>query len=182
MQKLTAALRTTPIAAASLIALGCGAQTSSAAPSNEPRSPSQTQVAAETQWEHADQFRSWTKLNQSMWTSPGHGKSLVNVYVNDIGRAAYTSGEGEMPVGSIIVKEQFANDAGSPGKPRPSTVMVKMEPGSAETTSGGWWWSVVKPTGEFARRGALGACAGCHAGSSRDAVFGVPEEHRVDDY
>ena len=137
-------------------------------------------------------YASWTKVNTEAFRSPTHGKRMVDVYVNDVGLEAYKSEDGEMPVGSILVKTSWENDAdGNPSQsPGPIFVMHKREAGF-DPDNEDWWyalhWEQVAP--KF--QGAMGTqaywrspskkvdyCWECHSNYDRH-LGGVPEDKRA---
>jgi hypothetical protein len=75
-------------------------------------------------------YKSFTKVSTDKFQSPTHGKRFVEIWVNEVGLAAY-QGEDEFPVGTIIVKESWENDGkGGPTEVRgPLFVMEKRAKG-----------------------------------------------------
>jgi len=85
------------------------------------------------------------------------------------------------PEGTIIVKQNYAEDGSTPGS---ATVMAKMAPGFAAETSD-WWWGRFKDDGTLAESGGAGDvdyCISCHEGNGlprTDWLQGVAEESRL---
>ena len=101
-----------------------------------------------------------------------HVDYFCEVYTNDKGQKTLKTGEGEYPVGSVIIKAKFAGKEAKVAEL--FTVMRKMEPGY-DAKHGDWEYSVVngKNTRELAR-GKIGSCISCHKDySSTDYVTRV---------
>jgi hypothetical protein len=71
---------------------------------------------------------------------------------------------GEMPVGSIVVKDNFMPD----GMLGATTVMYKVEGYNPEASD--WWWAKFMPDGSVdmngMAQGRVEMCIGCHAGGA----------------
>lgn len=139
----------------------------------------------------ADGFRSWHVNNTTVFNSATHGNRFVNHYVNDIGKAAYSTyaEEGqEMPVGSITAKESFtiSKKDGSVRK-GPLFLMEKMAADAGFDATAGWKYAVILPNGKI--MGETGEdtgkkvkfCHDCHAAvvEGQDAMFYPDEDYRV---
>jgi hypothetical protein len=96
----------------------------------------------------------------------------ITVYVNPQGKKAMAE-RLRFPVGSVIVKEKFANMAGKLPRPELSTVMIKRERGF-NPKCGDWEFAVLDAAGKkMMNRGRLESCMKCHVGQAkRDFVFG----------
>jgi hypothetical protein len=158
----------------------------------QPAAPGQPAKAAATAGEGyaalevgAD-YAGFTKVSTEPFVSPTHGKRYVEIWVNDVGLAAY-QGEDEFPVGSIIVKESWEND-GKGGKTDvrgPLFVMEKRAKGFNDDHSDWWYalhWEKV-PENWAAKMGAnqvywrspskkIQYCHNCH--ESFDREVGLP--------
>lgn len=136
---------------------------------------------------YADSHRSWRRFNTVPYRSAQHGERYVSNYANDIARG-YRRFEqsGELPVGSILVKDSFAVTRQGDVFSGPLFVMEKMPPGF-RPAGGDWRYTMVMPDGSlFGSTGAAGAervefCAGCHerVGDGQDHLFYVPKQYRV---
>lgn len=104
----------------------------------------------------------WNDFTVNLVSGAPHG-SVVRIYVNDIALEAADSFDGEMPVGSIIVKENYVGtDPADPGELDALTVMYKTEDFNPD--AGNWYWLKVKPDGStIDAEGAVAGCIGCHS-------------------
>ncbi len=125
-------------------------------------------------WEHlqSSDYTSW-----SLWPGKGeqyqgaepHGM-LLTTYLNDLALDALTNGAGRMPVGAIIVKENFMGD----GTHAATTVMYKAAGFDPEHND--WWWLKRDADGTIAAEGGpegmAQMCIGCHTGKAdNDYIF-----------
>ena len=132
-------------------------------------------------------YKSWTKVTEG---EPSTGASTAlggvhrgaegyrDVYVNDVGLATIT-GEGpyDFPAGTVIVKEQFADEAAwRAGRGAQHTISLKV----ADTdgvTEDDWNWAAGY-TGAVEQDIADPDCAACHTAAvalnRSDYVFSVP--------
>jgi hypothetical protein len=114
----------------------------------------------ETWEQHAD----WTGIVAS---EDGTHGDFVSIWMNDTAAAAInTGGGGDLPEGSIIVKEGYNDEAGADMKGL--TVMLKEEGWGDD----GWFWAKFDTDGGggIQLSGAASACSDCHA-SGQDAVL-----------
>ena len=105
----------------------------------------------------------WPGKGEKYEGSEPHG-ALLTTYVNAPALQAVTDLAGEMPVGSIVVKDNFMPD----GMLGASTVMYKVEGYNPE--AGDWWWVKFMPDGSVdmdgMAQGRVEGCIGCHAGGA----------------
>ncbi len=81
--------------------------------------------------------------------------------VNDVALAVADEFPGQMPDGSIIVKENYmSEDTANPGPVAALTVMYKVNGYNPEGSD--WFWLKVSPAGEVEAEGKLAGCMGCH--------------------
>lgn len=86
-------------------------------------------------------YASYHRLTDKPFLSLDHGNRWVDVYVNDIGRAAYEDAT-TIPVGTVLVKTSWLDDAGAPSSVAgPIFVMQKRAPGYAPE-HGDWWYAI----------------------------------------
>ena len=87
-------------------------------------------------------YQSWKKATRYPHVSPTHGKRFVEVYVNEVGYAAYTDESAVIPVGTVIVKTSWETKGGKPTRvPGPLFVMKKMPEGyNAERND--WYYAL----------------------------------------
>lgn len=108
----------------------------------------------------------WPDLDFAGFLPSGdpHG-ATVRIFVNEIARdvALSDSFDGMMPVGSIIVKENYPGQTNTPEGLAALTVVVKLEDFNEE--GNGWYW--LKSSGENMRtidaEGAVMGCMECHS-------------------
>ena len=132
-------------------------------------------------------WATFNKVSKEPFLSETHGGRMVEVYVNDVGLAAYKAGEGDMPVGSIVVKSS-KDDKGVDG---PLFVMEKRAAGY-DRAHGDWYYAIhwANPPAEWLPKIGGGPifwrspspkaayCAGCHDDLDRN-LGGVPKIHRA---
>lgn len=133
-------------------------------------------------------WKSFTNVSPGPWISKTHGSRFVEIYVNEVGLAAYKS-EGEaMPVGSIVVKPSWENTDGAPGADGPLFVMQKMPAGFAPESED-WLYAFQweNPPAKWAAKIGTNVdwrtpsekaeyCADCHDGIERG--LGMPPTER----
>lgn len=137
----------------------------------------------------ADAYRGWYVNNTNVFISSTHGNRFVNHYVNDIGKAAYSTyaEEGQdMPVGSITAKESFTISKKN-GSVRKGPLFLMEKMGSGFEATAGWKYAVILPNGKI--MGETGAetdkkvkfCHDCHEAvvEGQDAMFYPDEDYRV---
>ena len=126
----------------------------------------------------APDFRAtFTKVNRTRFVSRGHlqDRFLVDIFVNTLGRDAYLAASGDVPVGTVLVKEHFERSNGGGGE-RPSGlfVMSKRDAGY-DAANGDWRWTVIGARGEILKDGKIESCIQCHADAPHDRIFRVDE-------
>jgi hypothetical protein len=100
-----------------------------------------------------------------------HFAPAVNVFANPIAFSAIRSASaGNMPVGSVVVKEKWWNERAS--QPSAYAAMVKREAGY-DPDNGDWEYVYVQLEGERrVQRGRMQNCIACHQGAaSRDYLY-----------
>jgi len=100
-----------------------------------------------------------------------HSK-VVKIFVNDIGLSVANKFPGEMPEGTIIVKDNYMGETvGDPGMLGAVTMMYKVKGYNPEGND--WFWAKIKPDGRVDAAGKPAGCIGCHLGipGNRDAVL-----------
>ena len=118
----------------------------------------------------------WKKMTAAPFLSEGHvaGKFLVDVYVNDVGAAAYAAKKGPYPVGTVIIKKHFHDEGGKPGHAALLTSMEKKAPGY-DSENGDWEYAKASPDGKVELRGKEPICVTCHTTADSDYVFARTE-------
>lgn len=107
----------------------------------------------------ANEYESW-----DLWPDKGeqyaggapHG-ALLTTYVNDVAAAAMSAGEATMPVGAIVVKNNYMPD----GMLAAVTAMVKTEEFNPEHAN--WWFLKRNADGSYDAEGRFAGCEGCHS-------------------
>ncbi len=100
-------------------------------------------------------YLSYRRVTPEPFLSAVHGDRWVDVYVNEVGADAYLD-NGEMPVGSIVVKTSWQDEAGAPSTvPGPLYIMERRPAGYAPE-HGDWYFAIhwANPTPDQA--GTLG--------------------------
>ena len=131
-------------------------------------------------------YQSWQRYSSAPYKSMTHGRRYVSNYANaqarDYGRYEEA---GQLPVGSVVVKDSFVVTDEGEITLGPLFVMEKMAPGFSYVT-GDWRYSMISEAGEFlGETGGEGAqrvefCIACHlAQEDQDHLFFVPAERRV---
>ncbi|MEZ4401177.1 MAG: hypothetical protein R3B06_14220 [Kofleriaceae bacterium] len=132
-------------------------------------------------------YASYVKVNTAPVTSESHGGRLVDTYVNAVGAAAYLDDDGEIPVGTIVVKTSVDAKDGSAG---PIFVMEKKVAGF-DPDHGDWYYAIhwAAPPPKFASKlggpiywrspsHKVGYCVECHDNYDRN-LGNVPADHRI---
>lgn len=121
-------------------------------------------------------YKSWTRMNETPVFSATHGGSFVVTYVNSTGLAAARTGRFPFPVGTVIVKEAFANEGCKPGTPGAVFVMDKRARGY-DPGANDWHWVRYNADGTLWGAGKsdskVSFCPACHQTAKvNDYVFG----------
>lgn len=91
-----------------------------------------------------------------------HSK-VVRMFVNETALDVASSFPGEMPDGSIIVKDNMTGESlDSPGDLGAVTVMYKVT--GYNPDGGDWFWAKYQADGSVDAAGRVASCAGCHLG------------------
>lgn len=102
-------------------------------------------------------YRQWAGHEGLRPGQSPHGV-LHKVYANRDIFDALPVTNGEVPYGSIIVKENFT----AAKELDKYTVMAKVEGYSPDTND--WFWAVFSPSGKVLAEGSPGGCLTCHGG------------------
>ena len=137
--------------------------------------------------EGAKDYQAWKRYNVTAYQSGTHGNRFVNNFANDVGNAYGKYEEsGEMPVGTVLIKDSFGVNKKGQVKRGPLFSMIKMEKGFNEK-SGDWRYALIQPNGKV--MGATGGknskkmnfCIKCHIEvADQDSMFFLPEDLRVE--
>ncbi len=134
-----------------------------------------------------DRYRTWRRYNTVPYRSAQHGERFVNNYANAAAKSyRHFEASGEMPAGSVLVKDSFAVTKRGDVFSGPLFVMEKM-PQGFNLASRDWRYTMIMPdgslfgttSGEGSER--VGFCVTCHklAGDRNDHLFFIPERYRV---
>ena len=123
----------------------------------------------------------WNNFNQNLVSGAPHGK-VVRIYVNETALEAADGFDGELPEGSMIVKENYVGeDPENPGELDAVTIMYKVDGFNADAND--WFWVKAKPDGsQIDAEGAVDGCIGCHSQSGHEDYvlrYGFGEEPAV---
>ncbi len=122
-----------------------------------------------------DPYQQW-----DMW--PGHqgmvpGKSPhgahLKIYANDIAIKAAERDEEKLPPGSILVKENYAEDAETL---KAVTPMYKIK--GYNPDGGGWFWAKYGAAGKVMAAGKVGSCMDCHRSKQAQDWRFMPAGHQ----
>lgn len=115
---------------------------------------------------------SFHKVNRARFVSQGHaaGRWEVDVWANDVAKAALEARSRAIPVGAVLVEEHYERAEGAARGP--IMVMEKRTAGSA-SDHGDWRWAVVGAGGQLVADGVIEACAGCHDDAPLGGLFPI---------
>lgn len=117
--------------------------------------------------DYRDTWTLWPGLGELYTGNEPHGM-LLTTYMNDVALDALESQAGSMPVGAVLVKENYMPDSTLAA----TTVMVKRDL-AYNPEHNGWWWlkRLADGTNEVEGRGA--GCQSCHGGQAADNDYVV---------
>ena len=115
-------------------------------------------------------FNQWAQFSDRQGTQASvlpHGP-MSNVFINDTVASALSNFTGQLPNGSIIVKENVGTDpAVTEAK---LTVMWKVS--GFDPDNNDWFWANMSPSGQISAEGKVLGCVVCHGGAkANDFVF-----------
>jgi cytochrome P460 len=148
-----------------LMMLGCAVDAQSSQP---PVDPDLTALAKYREWSLVNPVRQTmaptVAASCAIYAAPvnPHVSKFLSVFVNSVGREAMmTQKRPKFPVGSMIVKEKFANPEDK--DPELLTAMIKREAGY-NPDNGDWEFLVLDgAASKMVERGRLTRCSGCHS-------------------
>lgn len=166
--------RRTLASTAAMFALLAGACAPAEQADREPESATAAVPAPDTTgaglWAHLEDapYTSWPMWPGREALYPGtepHGM-LLTTYVNQLGHDAISAGAGTMPVGAIVVKENYMPDSTLAAV----TVMYKVAGYAPE--AGNWFWVKRNADGTIEAEGRVPMCQSCHASQAdNDYLF-----------
>jgi hypothetical protein len=128
------------------------------APSLEPSAPALWEYLQ--QEKYRENWRMWPGKSAFYSGTEPHG-SLLTTYVNQTAHAAIEAKAGSLPIGSIVVKENYSQQKALQG----ITVMHKVEGFNPE--GGDWFWAKYGADGNAEASGKVDMCIQCH-GTKKD--------------
>ncbi len=126
---------------------------------------------AEDLWDEIEGYEAWGRpagWSDEPLLSGNHMGAYVIRYDNDA--LAAWSGSGTAPEGSVSVKEEYGDEAGT--TLGGITVMKKIEGYDPEQND--WFWAMYMPDGSVGMSGKVGMCSGCHAAAPLDYLHTEP--------
>ena len=132
-------------------------------------------------------YQGWRRFSARPYRSAVHGERFVNNYANETAkRYGLFEKAGQMPVGSIIVKDSFTVTASGNVMTGPLFMMEK-KPKGFDRKSGNWLFLLIRPDGTLAgetwnrNTESVAFCVTCHntAPPEQDHLFFMPREVRV---
>ena len=130
-------------------------------------------------------YQSYTKVSTEPFESPTHGRRFVEIYVNDVGLAAY-QGDAALPVGSVIVKTSWERDGDEPSEVAGPIFVMEKRAAGFDPERNDWYYALhwAKVPDRWAKK--MGAnqiywrspsskvryCADCH--DNYDRELGLP--------
>lgn len=136
-------------------------------------------------YDRIDGYQTWQRHNSEPYLSKVHGNHYLNNYSNEVG-SSYGQFEeaGELPVGTVLVKDSFTVTIGREILLGPAFIMEKM-PEGFKTVTGNWKYTQVQPDGtvlgETNGEGSdrVDYCIACHlAREDYDHLYFVPPDFR----
>jgi hypothetical protein len=103
--------------------------------------------------------------------------AMVRVWVNSIGAAAYMADDNPMPVGSIVIKEEFAGTDCSNDADLTLWSIMGKEPAGFDTTGRDWHFQQVTAPDRTIFREGNSTCIACHTApecTARDLMCTEP--------
>jgi hypothetical protein len=131
-----------------------------AAPAVEEATVTLPELSADGVWGHltSTDYENWDRwpgtTDQHAGNAP-HG-ALLTTYINDIAAEALASAASVMPLGAIVVKNNYMPD----GMLAATTAMVKTEDFNPEHNN--WWFLKRNADGSVDAAGRFAGCEGCH--------------------
>jgi len=125
---------------------------------------SEDQERANEIWDEINGYQSWGQISEFSGIQPSnnaHG-SYVQVWINEIAESfvSDSSSSGQLPNGSLIVKEGYSDSNGS--DVNKITIMKKIE--GYDPNNNDWFWANYNSGGDLGgKNGREASCFNCHA-------------------
>ncbi len=136
---------------------------------------SEDQERANEIWDEINGYQSWGQISEFSGIQPSnnaHG-SYVQVWINEIVESflSDSSSSGQLPNGSLIVKEGYSDSNGSDVSK--ITIMKKIE--GYDPNNNDWFWANYNPGGDLGgKNGREASCFNCHA-SGQDYILSTSQ-------
>jgi hypothetical protein len=115
-------------------------------------------------------YKKWPLVRKDI-PSAAHFNTITDTYVNKAGLKAFNDNTMKLPVGTVIVKENYESNKGNKGKLLMLTGMEKMKAGY-DSANGDWAYAKSDPKFMIDNKFDLSACKQCHARSAdKDFTF-----------
>ncbi len=108
-----------------------------------------------TQQSNYKEWKMWPGRGELYPGTPPHG-AFLTTYVTDKGFSAIQNKKGSIPVGSIIVKENYGPDR----QLAAITVMYKIK--GYDAANSDWFWAKYQTDGTIDAEGKVETCIACH--------------------
>jgi hypothetical protein len=113
-------------------------------------------------------FMLWPETREFAKGRSLHG-SLISIYVNRTALDGINGKQGSMPLGSLIVMENY-----NEGKVL-QNIVVMFKARSYNPSGGNWFWAKYAPDGTIETEGRVSPCIGCHTDKKgNDYLFTAP--------
>jgi len=150
---------------AALVAAGCQTAAVPDVPAPMPTGASLFTLISQT-----DPYQQWGQFPDRQGTLPSalpHGP-MSRVWINGQVETALTNFTGQLPDGSIIVKE----NVGSSSQVTEAALTVMWKVAGFDPANNDWFWANMTPDGQIVAEGKVPSCTACHGGvRNNDFVF-----------
>ncbi len=92
-----------------------------------------------------------------------HGPFMIRVLANDIALQPYLNNENPLPVGSVLVKEEFLGTDCSNLAELAQWRVMRKEPPGFDPEDGDWHWQLVLAPARTVADNSKRTCIGCHS-------------------
>jgi hypothetical protein len=92
-----------------------------------------------------------------------HGGFTIRVLANDVALEAYLADAAQLPVGSIIIKEEFGGPDCADDSVLEQWRVMRKEPPGFDPNAGDWHWQRVLANGRQVVEDSKASCIGCHS-------------------
>lgn len=96
----------------------------------------------------------------------GHGSVQVRVFANEVAAPAYLAGQNPLPLGSVLVKEEFGGPECSDDSLLVQWRAMRKEAPGFDDEDSDWHWQRVLVDGRLVAEDTKASCIGCHRASA----------------